>query len=73
VGAVFLPEGQEMDGLLSRAIADALPDNTTFGFNSHPGERTWMQVIGAAGSSPELTRQVLNTALTSLNRPAPDS
>jgi hypothetical protein len=68
--AVFLPEGQEMDGPLSRAIADALPEGTTFGFNSAPDERTWMRLIGAGDrASPELTREVLNTALASLNRP----
>jgi Clp amino terminal domain, pathogenicity island component len=73
-GAVFLPEGQEMDSPLRRAIADALPDGTTFGFNSDVDERTWMRVIGPGGSSnPELTREVLNTALASLNRPALDS
>jgi Clp amino terminal domain, pathogenicity island component len=73
-GAVFLPEGQEMDSPLRRAIADALPDGTTFGFNSGGAERTWMHVIGPGNSSnPELTREVLNTALASLNRPTLDS
>ena len=72
-GAVFLPEGQEMDGPLRRAIADALPDGTTFGFNNDAGERTWMRVIGSGSSSPELTREVLNTALARLNRPTLDS
>ena len=72
--AVFLPEGQEMDSPLSRAIADALPEGTTFGFNSDTGERTWMQVIGpGGGAGPVVTREVLNTALVSLGRPAPDS
>jgi hypothetical protein len=71
--AVFLPEDQEMDGPLSRAIADALPDGTTFGFNSAPDERTWMRLIGAGDrASPELTREVLNTALANLNRPTLD-
>jgi hypothetical protein len=73
-GAVLLPEGQEMDSPLTRAIVDALPDGTTFGFNSGGGERTWMHVIGPGNSSnPELTREVLNTALASLNRPTLDS
>ena len=73
-GAVFLPEGQEMDSPLRRAIADALSDGTTFGFNSGGAERTWMHVIGPGNSSnPELTREVLNTALASLNRPTLDS
>jgi hypothetical protein len=68
--AVFLPEGQEMDGPLVRAIAGALPEGTTFGFNNAPDERTWMGLIGAGDrASPELTREVLNTALASLNRP----
>jgi hypothetical protein len=72
--AVFLPEGQEMDGPLRRAIADALPEGTTFGFNSDADERTWMHVIGPGDSSdPELTREVLNAALASLNRRTPDS
>jgi len=71
-GAVFLPEGQEMDSPLRRAIADALPDGTTFGFNSGGDERTWMHVIGPGGSNPELTREVLNAALASLNRPPLD-
>ena len=70
-GAVLLQEGQEMDSPLSRAIVDALPDGTTFGFNGD-AERTWMCVIGPGGSDPELTREVLNTALASLNRPTPD-
>jgi len=73
-GAVFLPEGQKMDGPLRRAIADALPDGTTFAFNSDPGEHTWMQVIGPGDNSdPGRTREVLNTALAGLNRPPLDS
>jgi len=72
--AVFLPEGQEMDGPLRRAIADALPEGTTFGFNHGGDERTWMHVIGPGGSSnPALTREVLNTALATLNRSTLDS
>jgi hypothetical protein len=68
--AVFLPEGQEMDGPLRKAIVGALPEGTTFGFNSDAGERTWMQVFGPGDSTdPGLTREVLNTALTRLNRP----
>jgi hypothetical protein len=67
--AVFLAEGQQMDGSLRRAIADALPEGTTFGFNSDEDERTWMHVIGPGDSSdPVVTREVLNTALASLNR-----
>jgi hypothetical protein len=71
---VFLPEGQEMDGPLRRAVADALPGGTTFGFNSDGDERTWMHVIGPGDSiDPVLTREVLNAALASLNRPTLDS
>ena len=71
--AVFLPEGQELDGPLRRAVADALPDGTTFAFNIGPDERTWIHVIDLGGTSdPALTRQVLNTALASLNRPMLD-
>jgi Clp amino terminal domain, pathogenicity island component len=73
-GAVLTREDQEMDGPLRRTIADALPEGTTFGFNSDPGERTWMCVFGAGDSSdPALTREVLNAALASLNRPTVDS
>ena len=72
--AVLLPEGQQMDGPLRRAIIDALPEGTTVGFNSDGDGRTWMHVIGPGGrSAPGLTREVLNTALASLNRPALDS
>jgi hypothetical protein len=68
------PEGQEMDGQLRRAIADALPAGTTFGFCTDTGERTWMRVTGPGSSSnPVTTREVLNTALASLNRPTLNS
>jgi Clp amino terminal domain, pathogenicity island component len=73
-GAVFLPAGQELDGSLRRAVADALPDGTTFGFSSDADERTWMCVIGPGDhSDPALTREVLNTALANLNRPVLDN
>ena len=72
--AVFLPEGQEMDGPLRRAIIDALPEGTTFGFNGDGDEHTWLHVLGPGDSSdPVLTREVLNTALASLNRPTLNS
>lgn len=72
--AVFLPEGQKMDGPLRRAAADALPDGTTFSFSGDEDEPTWIRVIGPGDSSdPELTRDVLNTALTSLGRPTVSS
>lgn len=68
--AVFLPEGQELDAPLRRALGDALPDNTTYGFNSDEDHRTWISVITAddAAADPALTREVLNTALAALNR-----
>ena len=68
-GAVFLPEGQELDSPLSTAIIDALPEGSTFGFNGADG-RTWVHVFGPDGSAdPGVTREVLNTALSSLGRP----
>jgi hypothetical protein len=69
--AVFLPEGQQLDSPLSSAIIDALPEGTTFGFNgrAETGE-TWIHVLGPGGSlDREVTREVLNTALTGLGRP----
>jgi hypothetical protein len=67
--AAFLPEGQQLDGPLSLAIIDALPEGTTFGFNGRDG-RTWIHVFGPGGSlGPEVCREVLNTALASLGRP----
>lgn len=69
--AVFLPEGQELDAPLRRALADALPEETTFIFSSDPEEGIWLCVIGPGDTSnAALTRDVLNTALASLNRPA---
>jgi len=69
--AVFLPEGQELGGPLERAIIDALPEGTTFGFNHDAGSRSWIVVIGPGYShDPAVTREVLNTALASLGRPA---
>jgi Clp amino terminal domain, pathogenicity island component len=73
--AVFLPEGQALDGPLRRAIADALPEDTTFGFNTFDlnkcdDERTWVRVFGPGDSGDTaITRKVLNTALASLGRP----
>jgi hypothetical protein len=34
--AVLLPEGQQLDSPLSRAIVDALPEGTTFARQRHP-------------------------------------
>jgi ClpA/ClpB-like protein len=71
--AVFLPAGQELDSPLRRAIADALPEGTTFGFNDDGDERTWVHVFGRDGSAgPGVSREVLNTALASLGRPLLD-
>ncbi len=70
--AVFLPEGQRLDGPLSAAIVDALPDGATYGFNGTDG-RTWIQVFGPGGSlGRAVSRDVLNTALLSLGRPGLD-
>ena len=67
--AVFLPDGQKMEGPLPQAIADALPAGTTFGFNYDADGRTWVQVLGPGGSlGSAVTRDVLNAALTSLGR-----
>jgi hypothetical protein len=67
--AVFLPEGQQLDSPLSKAIIDALPEGATFGFNGADG-RTWIHVFGPGGSlGREVSREVLNTALVSLGRP----
>jgi len=66
---VFLPEGQQLDGPLTRAIVDALPEGTNFGFNGADG-RTWIHVFGPGGSlGREASREVLNSALVSLGRP----
>jgi Clp amino terminal domain, pathogenicity island component len=71
--AAFLPDGQMLDGALMSAVAEALPDGTTFGFNRDAAGRTWLHVIGPGDhTDPALTRQVLNTALASLDRPALD-
>ena len=44
--------------------------DTTYGFNSAEG-RTWMSLIRPDGcAGPEVTREVLNSALASLGRPA---
>ena len=68
-GAVFLPEGQDLGASLQRALADALPDSTTFALGSED-DRAWVCVLGAGDvSDPALTLEVLNAALTSLNRP----
>ena len=65
---MFLPQGQQLDGPLSRAVIDALPEGTTFGFNGADG-RTWIQVFGPGSLGRETSREVLNTVLVSLGRP----
>jgi hypothetical protein len=70
--AVFLPEGEDLDAPLRRAIGDALPDSTTFGFNIDGDDRVWLRVHGRDDASdPAVTREVLNHALARLGRPAP--
>jgi Clp amino terminal domain, pathogenicity island component len=67
--AAVLPEGQQLDSPLLEAISEALPEGTIYGFNSADG-RTWIHVYGPGGSpGPEVSREVLNTALASLSRP----
>jgi hypothetical protein len=51
-----------------------LPKDTMFCFICDADERTWVHVIGTGDSNdPGLTREVLNTVLASLGRPALDS
>jgi hypothetical protein len=71
--AVFLPEGQQMDGPLRGAIIRVLPEGSTFGFNFEADGRAWMHVFGPDDSiDPAVSRDVLNRALTSLDRPTID-
>lgn len=67
--AVILPDSQQLDGPLEKAIIDALPEGSTFGFNRTDG-RTWIHVFGPGGSlGRHVTREVLDAALASLGRP----
>ena len=62
---LLLPEGQELDGPLINAIADAVPAGATFGFNWRADDgRPWIHV-----SQPGNPRDALTTALVSLGRP----
>jgi hypothetical protein len=71
--AVFLPEGHPLDSALLTAVGDALPADTTFGFNFDDSGRGWLHVFGpGAGGDPALARRVLNTALARLDRPPLD-
>ncbi|MDL4813094.1 hypothetical protein [Actinomadura opuntiae] len=58
---VWMPKS-ELDGHLRGALAGALPDGATFGFNFE-GDRAWVIV-----SKPGDTRQVLQAARTALGR-----
>ena len=72
--AAFLPDGQQMDAPLRRAIVHALPAGTTFGFSAASDEPTWMHVIGPDRTADrERSRAVLNAALASLDRPGLDA
>jgi hypothetical protein len=69
--AVFLPEDQELDDELTRSIADALPADSTFGFNTDAAGRVWICVIGPGNQADTaIARTVVNTALASLGRPS---
>lgn len=62
-GAVFLPDGQEFDDLLVRALRDAVPRGA--GLSVYPiGDRPWLKVNG-----PYDTVEILNAALAALGRP----
>ena len=62
---LLVPEGYELDGPLINAIADAVPEGATFGFNWREDDgRPWIRV-----SQPGNPRDALNTALASLGRP----
>jgi hypothetical protein len=62
-GAVFLPDGQEFDDLLHRAVRDALPRGTGLSVSPHGG-RPWLKVGGSYD-----TAEILNAALVALGRP----
>jgi hypothetical protein len=69
-GAVFVPDGLLSDAPLNRALFEALPPETTIGFNRDDQGRTWIHAFGPGdGGDPGLTRTVLVTALARLGRP----
>ena len=71
--AVFLPDGQPMDGPLRKAIVRALPEGATYGFSTREDGHTWMRVFGADGGlGRDVTLEVLDTALASLGHPPLD-
>jgi hypothetical protein len=61
--AVFLPDGQEFDDLLHRALRDALPHGAGLSIYPH-GDRPWLKATG-----PCDTAEILNAALATLGRP----
>jgi hypothetical protein len=61
--AVFLPDGQEFDDALHRAVRDALPHGT--GISIWRGDRPWLRV----STGPCDAAEILNTALAALGRP----
>jgi hypothetical protein len=67
-GRFLYRPGARAPAPLRRALGEALPDGATLGFNSDEDDRTWIFVITAASIDPALTREVLNTALATLNR-----
>ena len=65
-GAVFLPDGQDLDSDLLAALEERVPAGASFGFNRLDG-RTWIHVWGD-GVDLGTSRAVLDAALTSLGR-----
>jgi hypothetical protein len=66
-GAVFLPDGQDLDCDLLAALEERVPAGASFGFN-HLDGRTWIHVWGG-GVDGRASRAVLDAALTALGRP----
>ncbi len=60
----LLPEGQELDQELIKALVELVPNGATVGFNWQGG-RPWIRVTGAGDN-----RDVFNAALARLGRPA---
>jgi Clp amino terminal domain, pathogenicity island component len=61
--AVFLPDGQEFDDSLKRALRGAVPRGAGLSMNPY-GDRPWLKVSG-----PYDTTEILNAALAALGRP----
>jgi Clp amino terminal domain, pathogenicity island component len=64
--AAFLPDGQDLDSDLLRALEERVPAGASFGFN-HLDGRTWIHVWGD-GVDGGASRAVLDAALTALGR-----